>query len=60
MLMLKKINMTPEQQLDIELILEEAGAWGLRAEVEETAKKFIEEGMELVTAYQYAYYEWIK
>ena len=52
--------MTSEQQLDIELILEEAGAWGLRTEVEETAKKFIEEGMELVTAYQYAYYEWIK
>jgi hypothetical protein len=52
--------MTLEQQLDIELILEESGAWGLRAEVEETANKFIEEGMELVTAYQYAYYEWIK
>ena len=26
--MLKKISMTTEQQIDIELILEEAGAWG--------------------------------
>lgn len=52
--------MTVEQELDIELILEEAGAWGLRYEVERTAKEFIEEGMEVVTAYQYAYYEWIK
>ena len=52
--------MTVEQELDIELILEEAGAWGLRYEVERTAKEFIEEGMEAVTAYQYAYYEWIK
>ena len=52
--------MTIEQELDIELVLEEAGAWGLRYEVEHTAKQFIEEGMEVVTAYQYAYYEWIK
>ncbi len=58
--MLKKISMTVEQEIDIELILEEAGAWGLRYEVEHTAKQFIEEGMEVVTAYQYAYYEWIK
>jgi hypothetical protein len=58
--MLKGINMTPEQQMDIELILEEAGAWGLRTEVEQTAKQLIEEGSDLVSAYQDAYYEWIK
>jgi len=52
--------MTEEQRIDIELILEEAGAWGLRYEVEQTAKQLIEEGSDLVSAYQYAYYEWIK
>ena len=58
--MLKKINMNEEQRIDIELILEEAGAWGLRYEVEQTAKQLIEEGSDLVSAYQDAYYEWIK
>ena len=52
--------MTTEQQIDIELILEEASAWGLRYEVEATAKQFIEEGRDIVSAYQDAYYEWIK
>ncbi len=52
--------MTPEQQMDIELILEEAGAWGLRYEVEQTAKQLIEEGVDAITAYQDAYYEWVK
>jgi hypothetical protein len=60
MLMLKKISMTEEQQIDIELILEEASAWSLRYEVEQTAKQLIEEGSDLVSAYQDAYYEWIK
>ena len=58
--MLKKISMTIEQQIDIELILEEASGWGLRYEVEHTAKQFIEEGRDVVGAYQDAYYEWIK
>jgi len=58
--MLKKINMIIEEQIDIELILEEAGAWGLKYEVEHTAKQYINEGIEVVTAYQYAYNEWIK
>jgi hypothetical protein len=58
--MLKKISMTEEQQIDIELILEEASAWGLRYEVEQTAKQLIEEGSDVVSAYQDAYYEWIK
>jgi len=60
MLILKKINMTEEQQIDIELILEEASGWGLRYEVEQTAKQLIEEGRDVVSAYQDAYYEWIK
>ena len=58
--MLKEISMTEEQQIDIELILEEAGAWGLRYEVEQTARQLIEEGSDLVSAYQDAYNEWIK
>ncbi len=52
--------MTEEQQIDIELILEEASGWGLRYEVEQTAKQLIEEGRDVVGAYQDAYYEWIK
>lgn len=54
------MNITIEQQMDIELILEEASAWGLSYEVEHTAKQFIEEGRDVVGAYQDAYYEWIK
>jgi hypothetical protein len=52
--------MTIEEQMDIELILTEASAWGLRIEVEQSAQQFINEGVESVTAYDYAYNEWIK
>jgi len=52
--------MTTEDQITIELILEEARAWGLRYEVEATAKEIIKEGIDEVTAYQHAYNEWIK
>lgn len=52
--------MTTEQQITIELILEEARAYGLGYEVEATAKEIIKEGIDEVTAYQNAYYEWIK
>jgi hypothetical protein len=60
--MLKKINMlfSLEEQLDIELILEEASAYGLRTEVEEYAQRYLNEGCTPVEAYQHAYYEWIK
>jgi hypothetical protein len=58
--MLKKISMTTEQQIDIELILVEASAWGLNYEVDITAKQLIGEGEDEVTAYQNAYNEWIK
>lgn len=62
MLILKKMksNITTEDQITIELILEEANAWGLRYEVDETAKVFIENGSEIVSAYQDAYNEWVK
>ncbi len=33
-----------EEQLDIELILEEANAYGLRVEVEEYAQRYLSEG----------------
>ena len=36
--------MTTEQQIDIELILVEASAWGLNYEVDTTAKQLIGEG----------------
>ena len=58
--MLKKINMTTEEQITIELILVEASAYGLNYEVDTTAKQLIEEGVDDVTAYQDAYNEWIK
>lgn len=44
----------------IELILTEASAWGLRYEVEETAKKLIEEGSDILDAYEEAYADWVK
>ena len=44
----------------IELILIEASAWGLRYEVEETAKKLIEEGSDILVAYEDAYADWVK
>jgi hypothetical protein len=52
--------MTVEEQITIELILVEAAAWGLGYEVEATAKEIIKEGVDVVTAYQNAYSEWIK
>jgi hypothetical protein len=53
-------SITVEEQMDIELILEEASAYGLRVEVEEYAQRYISEGFTPVEAYQHAYYEWIK
>jgi hypothetical protein len=45
---------------EIEMILLEASAWGLRVEVEETAKKYIDEGHDKVESYHWAYGDWIK
>jgi hypothetical protein len=60
--MLKKINMefSLEEQMDIELILTEASAYGLSVEVEEYAQKYLSEGCTPVEAYEFAYNEWIK
>ena len=54
-------NITIEEQMDIEMILEEASAWGLRTEVETTAKKYhYEDGHPIVDAFHFAYEDWIK
>ncbi len=53
-------NISIEEQMDIEMILEEAGAWGLRYEVEVTAQQYIKDGHLPVDSYQFAYDDWIK
>ena len=53
-------NISVEEQMDIELILEEASAWGLRYEVEQCAKQYIDEGHSPVDSYHFAYEDWIK
>jgi len=45
---------------EIEMILLEASAWGLRVEVEETAQKYIAEGHDAVESYHWAYGDGIK
>ena len=47
---------------DIELLLEEANGWGLRWEVDNTAKEKIEQnpGVSKLEAYVQAYNKWIK
>jgi hypothetical protein len=42
------------------MILLEASAWGLRAEVEISAEGYLSEGHSAVDSYQYAYDDWIK
>ena len=51
-----------EEKETVELILEEANQYGLRYEVDEFAKKFLEEDPTLsdLDAYVMAYNEWIK
>lgn len=50
------------QEIQIEEILTEANAWGLRWEVMHTAKNLIKEDSSLdrVVAYEMAYLEWVK
>lgn len=50
--------MTSEEQ--IEEILHEAHAYGLRVEVMETAREYMKDGYDKVTSYEYAFGEWIK
>ena len=51
-----------EDEETIELILEEANAYGLRIEVEQWAMQLLKEDMDLsrLEAYVQAYNEWIK
>jgi hypothetical protein len=49
-----------EEYIEIELILSEANSVGLKGEVEEYAKRFLEEGCSPIEAYQLAYEEWVK
>lgn len=49
-----------EEQMDIELILTEASAYGLSVEVEEYAQKYLDDGCTPIEAYQHAFNEWIK
>lgn len=50
--------MTTEEQ--IEEILMEASAYGLRSEVIEWARKFMSEGCDKLIAYELAFNEWVK
>jgi len=51
-----------EDEEDIELLLEEANRWGLRLEVDITAKQIMEQDPMLpkLEAYVQSYNEWIK
>ena len=51
-----------EDEEDIELLLEEANAFGLRWEIDNTAKQMMEQNPHLpkLEAYVQAYNEWIK
>ena len=61
----QKINQKREEE-EIELILEEANAFGLRQEIKETAEKKLEKAsfegrwLSKLDAYVKAYNEWIK
>lgn len=52
--------MNLDELMDIELILEEANAYGVRYEVQDYAKKYLDEGYAPIEAYQKAYIELIK
>lgn len=54
----KKYKMTTEKL--IEEILIEVSAYGLREEVIQLAKRFMEEGYDKLNAYELAYREWVK
>lgn len=44
----------------VERVLVEAEQLGLRSEVEQTARMYVEIGFDVLTAYRMAYSEWIK
>lgn len=49
-------------QLHIEEVLEEAGRWGMRQEVYESAQQHLQDdpAIDVITAYNQAFSEWIK
>lgn len=56
--LLEKNTMTTEKQ--IEEILIESHSYGLRTEVMESARQFMDDGHERLSAYELAFQEWIK
>jgi hypothetical protein len=52
--------MTLEEHLYVEEVLTEANAYGLKAEVQESANKFLKEGYGYQDAYALAFDEWVK
>jgi len=52
--------MTLDDYIQIEEILAESNAYGLRIEVHGTASQFIKEGYGYVEAHNLAFNEWIK
>ena len=54
------MEFTIDQQMEIESILEEASAWGLRTEVNDSAQTYIKSGHDVIDSYHYAYEDWIK
>ena len=55
-----KTNQKSEDEEQVELILEEANAYGLRQEVKETAEEFLKDNVfSKLSAYVIAYNKWI-
>jgi len=52
--------MSAEDILIVEEILKDAESYGLRWEVEYTAKKYIKDGHDTIESYVFAYEDWIK
>tara|TARA_B100000963_G_scaffold41477_1_gene30828 strand:- start:14789 stop:14959 length:171 start_codon:yes stop_codon:yes gene_type:complete len=53
-------DMTLDEHLTIEEILAEANAYGLKAEVQATANKLLNDGYDYESAYTMAFHEWCK
>lgn len=49
-----------EELIQVEEILTEANAYGLRQEVILTALNFIEDGYSMLEAYQLSFMDWVK
>ena len=55
------INQKSEDEEQVELILEEANAYGLRQEVKKTAEEFLKDNMfSKLSAYVIAYNKWVR